>query len=77
MRKINKHKELEMDNTQRKLDEDEVLKNQLVGWGAALPAIALSVALGAGVFSILLGLAAAAAAMTYRVKKNERKAVEK
>ena len=66
-----------MDNTRQKLDEDEVLKNQLVGWGAALPTIALAFALGAGSFSVLLGLAAAMAALLWRLKKLDRKAVAK
>lgn len=66
-----------MEKMQRALDEDEVLKNQLAGWGAALLTIALALAAGAGVYSGLLGLVAAMAAMTWRFKKNERKAVEK
>lgn len=64
-------------NMQRKLDEDEILKNQLVGWGAALPTIALTFALGAGAFSVLIGLVAAMAALLWRLKKLERKAVSK
>jgi len=64
-------------NMQRKLDEDEILKNQLVGWGAALPTIALTFAVGAGLFSIALGAGAAMAAMLWRLKKLERKVVSK
>jgi 4-hydroxybenzoate polyprenyltransferase len=66
-----------MEKMQRTLGEDEVLKNQLVGWGAALAATLLALAAGAGTFSGLIGLAAAMVAMTWRHIKNERKVAEK
>lgn len=64
-------------DVQKKREEDEVLKNQLVGWGVALPTIALCWAAGAGAFSVLLGLCAAMVALTWRLKKNERKVMKK
>jgi 4-hydroxybenzoate polyprenyltransferase len=66
-----------MEKMQRALDEDEVLKNQLVGWGAALAATLLALAAGAGAYSALLGLFAAVVAMTLQIIKKERKGVAK
>lgn len=59
------------------IEKDEELKNQAIGWAAALPTIALTFAAGAGWFSVVLGLVAAMAAMTWRLKKNELKEVAK
>lgn len=68
---------IDADKAAREKNENESLKLQLVGWGAALPTIALGVVAGAGVFSVLLGVVAAVAAMMWQLKKNEREVVEK
>jgi hypothetical protein len=60
---------------QMELDENEVLKNQLVGWGVTLAAALLGLSAGAGVFSGLIGLAAAIVVMTWRIKRNEERGV--
>jgi len=58
-------------------NKDEILKNQLVGWGVALPTIALASAAGGGMFSVLLGAIAAVSVMLWRIKKNEQKEAAK
>lgn len=59
------------------IEKDEELKSQAIGWAAAVVAILIGLAMGAGTFSVLLGLVAAVSTMIWRIKKLERKAVAK
>jgi hypothetical protein len=51
------------------IEKDEELKNQLVGWGVALPTILLAFFAGAGALSLLFGAVAAVGVLTWRIKK--------
>lgn len=54
-------------------NEDEALKNQVIGWSVMVVATLIGLALGAGTFSALVGLFTTVLVMVWRLKRNERK----